>query len=116
MTRQVPFVLLGFFVIGCSRNPSVPKNVLPPEKIQAVLWDAMLADQAAEFYSAKDSIPRSLKRYTEQYQQVFQIHKITKEDFKKSLLFYESHPFLLKPILDSMEKKAAALTRNVKPV
>ena len=84
--------------------------------MQAVLWDAMLADQAAEFYSAKDSIPRSLKRYTEQYQQVFQIHKITKEDFKKSLLFYESHPFLLKPILDSMEKKAAALTRNVKPV
>ena len=51
MTRQVPFVLLGFFVIGCSRNPSVPKNVLPPEKMQAVLWDAMLADQAAEFYS-----------------------------------------------------------------
>jgi len=115
MIRLSAFLLVCCFVIACSGN-EVPKNVLPPQKMQAVLWDAMLADEAADYYIQKDSSLNTLAQHAMRYQQVFQIHKISKEAFKKSLQFYESRPDLLKPIFDSLQRKSDSLTRNMKPV
>jgi hypothetical protein len=74
--------------------------------MQNVLWDMMLADETADYYIQKDSSIHALATHAEWYLPVFQIHKISKEDFKRSLRFYESRPDLLKPIFDSLQKKA----------
>jgi hypothetical protein len=115
MSRFVFFLLISFFMIGCSGN-KVPKNVLPQKKMEAVLWDVLLADQTAEYYIQKDSSINALQKHVGLYQQLFQIHKISKEDFKRSLQFYESHPQLLKPVLDSLQKRSERSIQNVKPV
>lgn len=99
--RKLKIVIGIVFLFSC--QSSIPKNVLPPKKMQAVLWDVMQADEMAEYYSAKDTSFRSMAKHVGYYQKVFAIHKISKEDFTRSLTYYENHPKDLKIILDSLQ-------------
>lgn len=103
--------ILIFTVCILSCKSSVPEDVLPPKKMQAVLWDVMQADEMAEYYSAKDSTFRSLSKHAGYYQKIFSIHKISKDDFTKSLAYYENHPVRFKPILDSLQSFGERLQR-----
>jgi hypothetical protein len=116
MNRLLFILFLSPFLFACSNGEPVPENVMPPKKMEAVLWDAILADETADYYVQKDSSVNVLAKHVDMYQQLFQIHKITKEDFKRSLRFYEKHPLLLRPIFDSLQKKSERLIRNTKPV
>ncbi|MGN6399712.1 MAG: DUF4296 domain-containing protein [Flavisolibacter sp.] len=115
MNRFLFCLLACLLLISCSGS-KVPKDVLPPQKMQAVLWDAMLADEMADYYVRKDSSLNTLSKHVELYQQIFFIHKISKDDFKKSLHYYEAHPDLLRPIFDSLQKKSEKITTGLKPV
>lgn len=92
---------LVFCIISC--QSSVPKNVLPPAKMQEVMWDMMQADAMAEYYAVRDSALSELQRHVNYYQDVLTLHKISKEDFKTSLSYYQNHPSKLKVILDSLQ-------------
>jgi hypothetical protein len=98
-----------FIIFSC--KPSVSGGVLSPKKMQAVLWDVMQADEMAEYYAAKDSTFRSLSKHIDYYQKVFAIHKIIKDEFTKSLAYYQNHPSRLKPILDSLQSFGQRLAR-----
>ena len=103
MRNGLLIVLLIFFTVGCKNKNGVPGSVLPPEKMQVILWDMMRADQfLTDYVLNKDS---SLNKTTESlkyYQQIFAIHKISKEEFQHSFFYYKSHPILLKAIMDSI--------------
>jgi hypothetical protein len=103
--------ILIFCVCIFSCKSSIPKDVLPPKKMQAVLWDVMQADEMAEYYSAKDSSFRELSKHADYYQKIFSIHKISKGDFTKSLAYYENHPASFKLILDSLQSFGERLQR-----
>ena len=107
--RSLPILIFTVCLLSC--KSSVPKDVLPPKKMQSVLWDVMQADEMAEYYSAKDSTFNSLSKHADYYQQIFFIHKITKEDFTKSLDYYENHPARFKPIIDSLQSFGERLQR-----
>jgi hypothetical protein len=117
-------ILFIFFLVLLisSCKSSVPDDVLPPKKMQAVLWDVMQADAMAEYYAARDSTFTSLSKHSDYYQKVFVIHKISKEDFTRSLAYYENHPSSLKPILDSLQsfgqrlQKADTIKKSSPPV
>lgn len=115
--RRLRFLLVAVCILSC--KSSVPKNILPPKKMQAVLWDVMLADEMAEYYSSKDSTLRGLQKHVDYYQKVFAVHKINKQDFTRSLNYYENHPAVLKTILDSLQKFSERLQKadslNKKP-
>lgn len=76
------------------------------------MWDVLQADEMAEYYSLKDSTFRGLTKHVDYYQKVFAIHKITKDDFTKSLSYYENHPAALKTILDSVQKFGERLQKK----
>jgi hypothetical protein len=104
--------ILVFTVCFFSCKSPVPNDVLPPKKMQAVLWDVMQADEMAEYYSSKDSTYHSLSKHADYYQKVFSIHKISKKDFTRSLDYYENHPASLKTILDSLQKFGERLQKR----
>ena len=110
-------VFASLLLAGCKSKSHIPNNVLPQLKMQALLWDMIRADQfLADFVLNKDS---ALNRKTESiklYQQVFNIHHISKEKFQSSFSFYRSHPALLKIIMDSLSTiSGTALTELYKP-
>lgn len=110
-------LFLSFLVAGCKNKNRVPAGILPTSKMQAVLWDIMRADQFLTDYrvnkdTALDTEAESIKLY----RQIFSIHDISREEFQKSFSFYQSHPVLLKEIMDSMSKPpAVAPAELIKP-
>ena len=103
MIRVSIIALLLFF--SCKQKTKVPDTILPVDKMEKILMDMMLAD---EFYSQKQIDSATIDSFsrTNIYKTVFTLHKTNKEQFRKSLSFYESHPDLLKTVLDSMHSKA----------
>ena len=116
MRTGLLIVLLLVFTAGCKNKNSIPNSVLPQKKMQAILWDMMRADQfLADYVLNKDS---SLNKTTESlkyYQQIFAIHKTSKEEFQHSFSFYKSRPVLLKAIMDSISKPTGDIAALAKP-
>ena len=104
------FFLFIFFLIvfSCSSKDAVPDDVLPPVKMEKLLWDVMRIDEMNMYYAQTDTAFLRFDKNASVYGEVFRIHKTTKDEFRRSLKFYESRPDLFKPILDSLQKRSDA--------
>ena len=108
-------VVVALLHTGCRRGDHIPSNVLPQKEMQTVLWDMMRVDQyLADYVLPHDSALDKKAETIKLYQQVFNIHKITEEEFQRSFSFYNSHPALLKVIMDSISKTSKAPTEIIK--
>jgi hypothetical protein len=78
--------------------------------MEAVLWDMISADEyIAGYVLLKDPSLNKKNESIKLYDEIYRIHKISKEQFEKSLSFYQSHPQLLMDVLDSINAKHSAV-------
>ena len=103
MIRTWLLAVILFF--SCSQKTKVPDTVLPPDKMEKLLMDMLRAEELLNKVQIDSTLKDSITRFN-LYQSVLAFHKTDKENFKKSFTYYENHPNLLKPILDSMYAKA----------
>jgi hypothetical protein len=96
------FFVLCCLLNACSAEPK-PKNILPTKKMQGVMWDMLRADEVADYYGGIDTNMRKWTVRAGYYKEIFQLHSITEQDFRKSLLYYQNHPSELQIILDSLQ-------------
>ena len=116
MTRAVSLFLLAFCIAGsfCS-NKKTPSGVLPPEKMQAVLWDLFRAGNYVTSYEMpKDSTLVREPQQIKWFNRVLYIHQVSEKQFKTSLSYYKSHPDLFARIMDSLSRKGQAPVVNSK--
>lgn len=100
MKHSCYFLLLSI-LLSCSS--SLPNDILPPAKMQIVLWDVLRADEMSGYFVARDTVLNHLSTYSGYYQQILKMHHITKKNLNKSLQYYQNHPVLFKVILDSLQ-------------
>lgn len=113
-SRLLIFFLL-LIITSCGKKNKVPRDVLPQKKMQVILWDMMRVDQfLADYVLNKDTSKNKTTESLRYYQQVFAIHKISKEEFQRSFAWYKTHPVLLKAVMDSIS--AAPKDTLVTPV
>jgi Domain of unknown function (DUF4296) len=94
--------LLIIFFVSCNSS-GVPGGVMPVNTMKAVMWDVIQADEFANLSIAKDS-SKNLKQETlKLYSKVFDMHKISNEDFERSYYYYREHPDKEKELLDSLQ-------------
>ena len=101
--------LILFSVIlfySCKSEVEIPKGIFSSEKMEAVMLDLIKADEIVNQQSYSDSAAGIKAKREILYQKVFQIHKVTRQEFKNSFTFYQNHPDLLKVVLDSMYERA----------
>ena len=103
-------ILILAFLFSCSTP--LPKDVLPPEKMKVILWDVLRADELAGYNLTSDTSLNRINTYTAYYQQILDIHKISREKFNKSLAYYQNHPVLFKVVLDSLQNYADRQQKN----
>jgi hypothetical protein len=70
-----------------------------------VLWDMVQADELATIRLAKDTGKNVKTERIQLYKKVFQLHKISEEQFSKSFHYYSGHPDQLKVIFDTLEAR-----------
>lgn len=108
------FVLL--LVIACGRGDRVPDNVLPREKMEAVLWDMIQADEfLKDFVLNKDTTLNDTLESIRLYERVFRFHEVDRQTFDSSFNFYRTHPKLMKEILDSLQVHKQGATPSTIP-
>ncbi len=72
------------------------------------------ADQFSKQFIVKDSAKKNVNLETMKlYNQVFQIHHISKEQFQKSYQFYISRPDILKIVFDSLSAQGSRRMQEV---
>jgi len=101
------FILIALVsVVACS-NELEKEAIIPEKEMQKILWDIIQADQFNSQFLKKDSSKVNVKAETMKlYDEIFQIHHVSREKFKKSYLYYISHPEITKPMLDSLAAHA----------
>jgi hypothetical protein len=100
------FFLLALFIFSCKQDNDVPKNIIQQDRMQELLWDMARADAfIAGFAGKDDSSFNRIKETVTLYRQIFQLHNTDREKFNKSLEWYQQHPRVLKPILDTLQNR-----------
>jgi hypothetical protein len=108
----VCFSAIMWCLVSCTDKDKIPKGVLGKEKMQRVLMDMIQAERYRDGFISTDST-KDLKTETfKLYAQVFEINKITKEEFIKSYKFYMSRPDIAREIFDSLSSQANKLREN----
>lgn len=106
--RRVLLVCLSaivWFLVSCTDKDKIPKGVLPRDKMQQVLWDMIQAERFRETFirdSALDLKAETFKLYA----QVFEVHKVSKDEFVRSYKFYMSRPDISRDMFDSLATQA----------
>lgn len=67
----------------------------------------MKVDELNNIQSMKDSSFASKKMNFVYYEQVFQHHRISRQEFFESIKYYESHPPEMKVLIDSLDQYSA---------
>ena len=95
---------------GCADKGSVPSGILPLSKMQTVMWDMIQADQYAALSLVKDSARINTKTETlKLYEEVFRLHDVSREEFRKSYQYYLDHPELNQRLFDSLMSQGTRL-------
>lgn len=100
--------LLILLFIACTNKTKIPTDVLARDEMEKVMWDMIQADRFSSQFLERDSvIKKNIKTETfKLYEKVFQLHKITREEFVHSFKFYLSRPDINKVLFDSLSARA----------
>lgn len=113
-----PLLIATFilFLAGCGSPDKVPGRLIQPGKMQVIVRDMMRADQfLADFVLNKDTSLNKLAESSRMYQQVLALHDIDKEQFRESFLYYQTHPALMKALMDSISKMPTVMPATTEP-
>jgi hypothetical protein len=94
--------------VSCRNNEKIPSHILPPEKMQPVMWDMIRADQfLADYVFSRDTTLSRKEESIQLYREILALHGLTQEQFRESYYYYRSRPDLLRVIMDSLSKLPA---------
>jgi hypothetical protein len=88
-------------------------NLLSQDKMKAVMWDIFQAQAFTENFIKNDSSKNVLAESAKLQQQVFALHKITKQDYDRTYSYYKVHPDEMKVLLDSISAFAENQRRDM---
>jgi len=90
---------------SCTSN-KIPSDILGIDKMKTIIWDMTRAGMLSREQYKKQLIKKDSASYfiktKENYQQVFNIYGITKDEFYKSYKYYLDHPDKNKILMDSV--------------
>lgn len=98
------FILL--LLSACSSSQQKPDAFIEINKMRFVVWDMAKADELANIQKVNDSSVNLKEASFKLYDQVFAVHNISRDQFYKSLRYYEEHPQIMKVLMDSVRSLA----------
>ncbi len=98
---------LMVLIVSCGDKKGAAKSgIINTEKMGAVMWDMFQADAFTERYLKIDSTKNAAVQNAALQQKIFELHKISKDEFYKSYNYYSNHPDLMRTMLDSITARA----------
>lgn len=107
--NRLCLIVLGCIVAlvyACSNKNDAPAGILAREKMESVLWDIIQAERYTSTYLATDTSKNIKLENFKLYDQIFQIHNISKDEFIESYKFYLSRPDIARVLFDSITARS----------
>jgi hypothetical protein len=105
--RLIIFTACVLFLAACKDDAAVPKDIIARDNMEKILWDIIRADQFSLQYMGKDTAKKIVKNETMKlYEEIFRIHHVSKDQFKKSFQYYADHPETTKIMFDTLSAYA----------
>lgn len=101
--RIVLFYLLVSIFFSCKKKEVLPDGLLPKDKFESVMKDILIVDAAVVNKGEVKDVDSLLADTL--YSKVLNKYDIKKEDFNRTLLYYEKNPTLLNEVMDSILAK-----------
>jgi hypothetical protein len=97
------YILLALVILASCKEGSLSKT-LSIDKMKVMVWDMSCADELFAQLQYKDSslTKKPQERY-KLYNQVFAIHKVSKEKFYTDYKYYQQHTDQFKVLIDSVQ-------------
>ncbi len=77
------------------------------------MWDMIRADQfLANFVFIRDTFVNKVAESHRLYDNIFSIHQVTEEEFRRSYEYYSTRPQLMKSLMDSVVLIKPAIPEN----
>ncbi|OQY94166.1 MAG: hypothetical protein B6D37_09180 [Sphingobacteriales bacterium UTBCD1] len=114
MKNYFAVLVISLLIFSCSGKNKIPGNILRQKEMVSVLWDLFRADEFLTSYVLRpDSAINKKTESVGYYEEIFRLHNTNREQFQKSFSFYESHPVLMKQLLDSLNAKGSNADREI---
>ncbi len=115
--RQWYYLFFFWLIIASCKSNKTNSGIIPMLKMEMILTDLMKADQfISDFRVPHDTAMDRDTESIKMYQKIFALHDINKEQFEKSLVYYQSRPDLLKIIMDSISKPTVIVPEEPTPM
>lgn len=95
--KKIILAIPLFLVLSCSVK--MPEDIMPPEKMEEVLYDYHMIQAMSATLSSSDYKEKLMYSY------IFEKHNISKADFDSALVWYNRYPKHMKLIYDRLEKR-----------
>jgi hypothetical protein len=97
--------ILLFILIMSSCNVATQQSAqMDINKMKIVVWQLMQVDEYYAKVSLLDSTWKLNRKNVEMYQQVFDLNKIERSTFYKTMNYLERHPVEFKRLMDSVNE------------
>jgi hypothetical protein len=106
--RKFHWLIIGAMIIvaSCKKKSALPEGILPREKMQEIIWDLTTAGEFLNaFVYSKDTSIYKPALNEAWYEKVYSLHQVTRENFLKSYTYYQTHPVLMREVLDTLAKR-----------
>lgn len=117
MRKLLPLIAGLWLITSCGSREALPKDVMPREKMQAVMYDLMRSTEFLNTYVfSKDSTINKQAEGQKWHDKIFEIHKISRADFERSFAYYKAHPDLMRIVMDSLNQKEVTAANVEAPI
>lgn len=100
------FIMALAFFAACSSKNKIPGNIIKPDEMGTILFEANMAEEFVASYVAKDTTKNRDVELQKEYQKIYLLHNITEEQFKNSYSFYKANTQIFKVLMDSLNARA----------
>lgn len=115
--KKLIFIISVLIIAACGNDTSVPKEIIPIDKMTSILMDYHVAEQEV----GKTILSYDSAKYlfhSIYYPEVLTKHEVSKEKFEKSFQYYTEHinqfEMVYKAVEDSLKIKQEALEKDQK--
>jgi hypothetical protein len=98
--RWIALLVSLSIIASCGHR--TPGGILPPEKMEKVLYDYLSADIYVNEFMSLDSSLSPERESARLQKKVFLKHGISKAEFYRSYDYYMKHPDRMKEVVDSI--------------
>ncbi len=100
MVKRFVLVFIAFMLWGCGNKEKLPANILPQDKMTAIMIDVHIAEGKTNLRALPIDSARLLFRIYED--SIFKKHKVTRPKFEESYKYYSIHMDVLNKLYSSV--------------